>query len=54
LDSNPDADKDTYKDRYKTAEEAVRPYMMKMYGSKGSEESEMPIPGPGPKIEEVD
>jgi L1 cell adhesion molecule like protein len=54
LDSNPDADKDTYKDRYKTAEEAVRPYMMKMYGSKGSEGSDMPSPGPGPKIEEVD
>jgi L1 cell adhesion molecule like protein len=55
LDSNPDADKDTYKDRYKTAEEAVRPYMMKMYGSKGDiPEGDESAPAPGPKIEEVD
>ena len=55
LDSNPDADKDTYKDRYKTAEEAVRPYMMKMYGSKGDiPEGDESAPAPAPKIEEVD
>jgi L1 cell adhesion molecule like protein len=34
LDANPDADKDTFKAQYKAAEEAVRPYMIKMYGAK--------------------
>jgi L1 cell adhesion molecule like protein len=51
LESHPDEDKDTYKDRYKEAEEAIRPHLMKLYGANdmagGAAE-------PGPKVEEVD
>ena len=52
LEANPDGDKDTYKERYKMAEETIRPLLMKLYGA--GDKSEDFVPGPGPKVEEVD
>ena len=50
LEAHGDESKETYKERLKTAEEAVRPVLMKIYG--GKDEAEAPVPGP--KVEEVD
>lgn len=58
LEAHGDESKDAYKERLKTAEEAVRPVLMKLYGGKDGAE----VPGaaedaseaPAPKIEEVD
>ena len=55
LDGHSDEDKDTYKDRYKVAEEAIRPILMKLYGAKDmSGDGSVPEVPPGPKVEEVD
>jgi L1 cell adhesion molecule like protein len=59
LDAHSDETKDTYKDRYKVAEEAVRPTIMKLYGAKDMSNPEgqgaVPVPEmPAPKVEEVD
>ena len=55
LDANTDESKDTYKDRYKVAEEAIRPILMKLYGAKDMSDGSAPeMPVPGPTVEEVD
>ena len=56
LDGHSDEDKDTYKDRYKVAEEAIRPILMKLYGAKDMSDgaSAPEMPAPAPKVEEVD
>ena len=56
LDTHSDESKDTYKDRYKAAEEAIRPILMKLYGAKDmSGEGSVPdMSAPAPKVEEVD
>lgn len=70
LDNHTDEDKDTYVAKKKEAEDALRPLLMKLYGSKdfsgenppppnGAEGEEGNLPGmhgqsSGPKVEEVD
>jgi L1 cell adhesion molecule like protein len=48
LESHPDESTETYKERQKVAEEAVRPMLMKLYGA--TDQSA----GTGPAVEEVD
>jgi L1 cell adhesion molecule like protein len=52
LDSHGDEDTGTYKERYKVAEEAIRPVLMKLYA--GNDKGDESAPGPGPTVEEVD
>lgn len=59
LDTHPEESKDGFKDRYKMAEEAIRPILMKLYGAKdmsqaGGVEQASSEPQPQPKVEEVD
>jgi L1 cell adhesion molecule like protein len=61
LDNHTDEDKDTYKEKKKEAEEALRPILMKLYASETpSASDEGNLPGMhgqesnGPKVEEVD
>jgi L1 cell adhesion molecule like protein len=60
LEAHPEEDKDSYKARYKTAEEAIRPHLMKLYGAKdysgasGDAGADAEAPAPGPTVEEVD
>jgi L1 cell adhesion molecule like protein len=58
LDSNGDADKDTYKGRYEEVQNEIRPILMKLYAAqdfsgKGAETASAP-PHDAPKVEEVD
>lgn len=56
LDSHGEEDTVTYKERYKVAEEAIRPVLMKLYAGNdmGKGDESAPGPGPGPTVEEVD
>ena len=49
LDANREADVDTLKAKKKEMETAIKPFMMKFYGT-----TDPDAPAPGPKIEEVD
>ena len=53
LESNGDETAETYKARYKEAEETIRPLLMKLY-AESADAAPAPAPAPGPKIEEVD
>jgi L1 cell adhesion molecule like protein len=53
LDNHTDEEKDTYKNKMKEAEEALRPLLMKLYASKDGAPAEE-TPEAGPKVEEVD
>jgi len=53
LDNNGDESKDTYKERLKVAEEAIRPILMKLYGAKDMSDGAS-APEAGPTIAEVD
>ena len=58
LETHPDETAETYKGRYKAAEEEIRPLLMKMYGAtdfsgaNGGEDAD--AQAQGPKVEEVD
>jgi heat shock 70kDa protein 1/2/6/8 len=54
LDNHGDESKDTYKERYKTAEEAIRPILMKLYGAKDMSEGAGDASAPTPFSAEVD
>ena len=54
LDSHGEEDTVTYKDRYKVAEEAIRPVLMKLYAGNDMGKGDESAPGPGPTVEEVD
>lgn len=56
LENHSDEEKDTYKEKMKEAEEALRPLLMKLYAAQGAapEGAEAAEPPRGPKVEEVD
>ena len=54
LDNHGDESKDTYKERLKTAEEAIRPILMKLYGAKDMSEGAGDASAPTPFSAEVD
>ena len=55
LENHSDEEKETYKEKMKEAEEALRPLLMKLYAAQGAapEGAEAEVPK-GPKVEEVD
>jgi hypothetical protein len=60
LETHPDEIAETYKGRYKAAEEEIRPLLMKMYGAtdfsgaNADQNADAEAPSQGPKVEEVD
>lgn len=56
LDMHPEETKDSYVDRKKVAEDAIRPMLMKLYGATDGAKMppEEPVPAPAPTVEEVD
>lgn len=57
LDTHLEEDKDSYKDRYKQAEEAIRPILMKLYGAKDMSQGQEGVnvePQVKPTVDEVD
>ena len=57
LDANPLGEKDTYADKQKEAENAIRPILMKLYGATDASAPDVPVPDvpvKEPVVEEVD
>ena len=54
LDTHPEETKDSYVDRKKVAEDAIRPLLMKLYGATDGAKMAPEEPVPAPTVEEVD